>query len=159
MRIDLKKALMFSSLALFAACTDDPKPEEVVTTQGQEDLMKHDQASEFDASSNKIYFAFDKHNVPSQYVGAIDNATQYLKNNPSKQLTVQGHCDSRGSAEYNLVLGNERANAVREYMVRAQADVASRVDAISFGKEMPEVKDAKTNQEHALNRRAVFVAR
>jgi peptidoglycan-associated lipoprotein len=79
----------------------------------------------------------------------------WLKANPRAQVTVEGHCDERGTSEYNLGLGDRRAKAVREYLVAAGVD-GGRIRTISYGKERPFVQ-GHDESAWRWNRRAHFV--
>jgi peptidoglycan-associated lipoprotein len=78
----------------------------------------------------------------------------WLKANPNVRFTVEGHCDERGSEEYNLALGDRRANAVKEYLL-SQGIAASRMSTVSYGEERPVCREA-TEECYAQNRRAHF---
>jgi len=80
---------------------------------------------------------------------------EWLKRNPSVQVLVEGHCDERGTSEYNLALGDRRANAAKEYVASLGVD-GSRLRTVSYGKERP-VCDASTEECWQQNRRAHFV--
>lgn len=81
---------------------------------------------------------------------------EWLRKNPATKVTIEGHCDERGSSEYNLALGERRARATRDYLV-ASGIAANRISTISFGKERP---FALGHDESAWqwNRRAHFAA-
>ena len=78
---------------------------------------------------------------------------KFLNQNPSLRVTIEGHCDERGTREYNLALGDRRASAVRDYLV-AKGINASRLSTISYGKERPSV-GGSNDTSYALNRRSV----
>lgn len=101
-----------------------------------------------------VYFDFDKYNIRGDQRAALDNNAQVLKKFPDAVIKVEGHCDERGTVEYNLALGDKRANAVKEYLVTfgIQAD---RIETISYGKERP-VDPGHNEEAWAKNRRAEF---
>ena len=80
-----------------------------------------------------------------------------LRANPDLKLTIEGHCDSMGTSEYNLALGNRRANTARDYLVSRGID-ASRFTTISYGEERPKA-DNSTPEGRAMNRRAALVVK
>jgi len=89
------------------------------------------------ASSVKdIYFDYDSHDLRSDQQQTIAADAQALNSKPNLKVTIEGHCDERGSTEYNLTLGDERANAVKSALVQAGVN-ASRLNTISYGKEKP----------------------
>ena len=102
-----------------------------------------------------IHFAFDKYNVDSLSQGILKKNVEWLKQNPSAKVQVEGHCDERGTAEYNMALGQRRAKAAYEYMKTLGVD-ASRMSTVSYGKELP-LDPAHNEAAWAKNRRAHFV--
>ncbi len=104
-----------------------------------------------------IFFDFDKSNIRDDARPNLLEDQQWLKANSAAQITIEGHCDERGTAEYNLGLGERRAKAARDYLVAAGID-AKRVKIISFGKERPFVL-GHDEAAWKWNRRAHFVVR
>jgi peptidoglycan-associated lipoprotein len=101
------------------------------------------------------YFDYDKADLRPDARTALSKTADFLKNNPRFKVTVEGHCDERGSTEYNLGLGDRRANAVKQFIVSLGVS-ADRVSVVSFGKEKPfcmESNEACWQQ----NRRGHFV--
>jgi peptidoglycan-associated lipoprotein len=101
------------------------------------------------------YFDYDKADIRADTRAALSKTADFLKNYPRFKVTIEGHCDERGSTEYNLALGVRRANAVKEYIVSLGVS-ADRVSTVSFGKEKPfcmESNEACWQQ----NRRGHFV--
>ncbi|HYL82749.1 MAG TPA: peptidoglycan-associated lipoprotein Pal [Candidatus Angelobacter sp.] len=82
------------------------------------------------------YFDYDKADIRADARDALSKTADYLKSEPSIKVTVEGHCDERGSTEYNLGLGDRRANAVKQYLVSLGVP-ADRISTVSFGKEKP----------------------
>jgi peptidoglycan-associated lipoprotein len=82
------------------------------------------------------YFDYDKADIRPDARAALSKTADFLKNNPRFKVTIEGHCDERGSTEYNLGLGDRRANAVKQYIVSLGVS-ADRVSTVSFGKEKP----------------------
>ncbi|MBM3901630.1 MAG: peptidoglycan-associated lipoprotein Pal [Verrucomicrobia bacterium] len=106
-------------------------------------------------ATDTVYFDFDKSNVKPQYAANIARVADYLKANTSNNLLIEGHCDDRGTEEYNLALGERRALAVRDKLMSLGIS-GDRVTTISYGKEKPAVVD-NTEEAYAKNRRGVFV--
>jgi len=102
-----------------------------------------------------IFFNFDKAVIRDDQKAALNDNVSWLKANPQARILIEGHCDERGTAEYNLALGERRARAAKDYLVGAGI-AADRVSTISYGKERPFVLG---NDESAWkwNRRAHFV--
>ena len=111
-------------------------------------------AHEFSANDNvkDIYFEFDKYDIRPEAARILDANATWLKANSRKLVLIEGHCDERGTAEYNLALGERRAKSTMNYLV-GQGVAASRITVISYGKERP-VCTEKTEACWAKNRRA-----
>ena len=107
------------------------------------------------AGVQDAYFDYDKADIRPDTRAALSKTADFLKSNPRFKATIEGHCDERGSTEYNLALGVRRANAVKEYIVSLGVS-ADRLSTVSFGKEKPfcmESNEACWQQ----NRRGHFV--
>ena len=83
-----------------------------------------------------IYFAFDSWNISPEAAKFLEEGAQWLQAHPGKALMIEGHCDQRGTQDYNLVLGQKRAEAAREYLVHLGVQ-ADRIKIVSYGKERP----------------------
>ena len=106
-----------------AAATTAPPP-----SATEEDL--------FGQTVKDVYFDYDKSDIRSDQQAAIQSDAQFLNQHSNINFTVEGHCDSRGSTEYNLALGDQRASSVKSALVSAGVS-ANRVKTISYGKEKP----------------------
>lgn len=104
---------------------------------------------------NVIYFDTDRFNIDSADAAALQTQAQYLGQYPQISITVEGHADERGTREYNLALGERRANSAKNYLV-SLGIAASRISTISHGKERP-VALGSNEAAWAQNRRAVSV--
>jgi len=99
-----------------------------------------------------VHFDFDRFNLRPEALTILDDAIAKLQSNPDLQVTIEGHCDSIGTIEYNLALGERRANAVRDYLV-TRGIAAMRLRTVSYGEERP-IADNGTAAGRAMNRRA-----
>ncbi len=108
-------------------------------------------------SSHSVYFAFDSSDLDAAAQSILDANAAWLKANADKSITIEGNCDERGSREYNLALGQRRADAVKAYLVDHGVD-ASRISTVSFGEERP-VCHGTGEACWAQNRRADIVVR
>ena len=104
---------------------------------------------------NVIYFDTDRYNIDTADAAALQMQAQYLAQNPSISVTIEGHADERGTREYNLALGERRANAAKNYLVSVGVP-ANRIRTISYGKERP-VALGSNQAAWAQNRRAATV--
>ncbi len=103
----------------------------------------------------EIYFDFDRYDVRADARQILQSNAQWMKNNPSARIEIEGHCDERGTNEYNLALGARRAQSVRDYLVTLGIPV-QRLSTISYGEEIP-VCTEKNEACWQKNRRARFV--
>jgi len=106
-------------------------------------------------SSTTIYFETDRFNVDSQDAAALQAQAQYFARYPQITFTIEGHADERGTREYNLALGEKRANSAKNYLVGLGVD-ANRIAVVSFGKERPAALES-SEAAWAQNRRAASV--
>ncbi|MBI5396056.1 MAG: peptidoglycan-associated lipoprotein Pal [Verrucomicrobia bacterium] len=106
-------------------------------------------------AADTVYFAFDSAVVNPSERSKLDDMAGYMRENPRNVITVEGHCDERGTEEYNRALGERRAQACREYLISAGVD-AARLQTISYGKE--KAADPGHNEEAwSRNRRGEFI--
>lgn len=101
-----------------------------------------------------VRFGYDSAVVPSEYHETLRKNAQFLLEDPTLRAEIEGHCDKRGTNEYNLALGEERARAVASLMVNYGVS-ADRLSTISYGEEIP-VDPAENEAAYAKNRRAHF---
>ncbi len=94
------------------------------------------EAELFSQNVKDVYFDYDKSDIRPDQQGSIQADAQFLGQHPNVNFTIEGHCDERGSTEYNIALGDKRANAVKAALVAAGVN-ASRIKTISYGKEKP----------------------
>lgn len=83
-----------------------------------------------------IHFDFDKYNVKSEYEGVLKTNAEWLQKNKKKAAVIEGHCDERGTAEYNVALGDRRAKSAKSYLSNLGVS-ADRLSTISYGEEKP----------------------
>lgn len=108
----------------------------------------------FDQSVKDVLFDYDKAEIKSDMVSVLMADATWLKANPNVRVTIEGHCDERGSEEYNLGLGDRRANAVKEFLLN-QGIPTGRLSTVSYGEERPVCRD-ETEACFERNRRAHF---
>jgi len=149
---------------LLAACASKPEEKSASTTSGststgstsvtsavipgsQQDLVQN--------VGDRVFFGFDKYDLTPEAQATLERQAAWLKQHPQVTVTVEGHCDERGTREYNLALGERRATAAKNYLVALGID-ANRINTISYGKERPAVSGSN-EEAWAQNRRAVTV--
>jgi peptidoglycan-associated lipoprotein len=104
-----------------------------------------------------VHFDFDRYSLRPEAARALDEAIRALQENPGLRITIEGHTCNIGSAEYNLALGERRANAVRAYLSSRGAG-ADRLQTVSYGEERPKFDNSR-EETRRLNRRAALVVR
>ncbi len=103
------------------------------------------------------FYDFDSFALRDDAKAALDKDAKLMRDNSDVAITIEGHCDERGTVEYNLALGEKRAGAARDYLVNAGVD-ASRIQTVSYGKERP-FAEGHDETAWAQNRRGHFVLR
>lgn len=101
-----------------------------------------------------VYFGFDEYSVAAKYQGMLEANADFLKENGNREVVVEGHTDERGSREYNVALGEKRANAVRDILLSYGVS-SGQVETVSYGEERPAVEGSGENV-WSQNRRAVI---
>lgn len=104
---------------------------------------------------NVVYFDTDKFDIDATDAAALRSQATWLQRYPAKRATIEGHCDERGTRDYNIALGERRANAAKNYLISVGID-ASRLQTVSYGKERP-VALGSNEQAWAQNRRAATI--
>jgi peptidoglycan-associated lipoprotein len=104
-----------------------------------------------------IHFDFDRYDIRPGDAKVLDTNAQWLRSNPNHLLLIEGHCDERGTNEYNLALGERRAKSAMNYLV-SQGVQASRITIISYGEERPACTE-KNEECWSRNRRAHFLVK
>jgi peptidoglycan-associated lipoprotein len=157
----------FALIAMLSACGGNEKPATTtgagtgeatgqpvpgvtstqVTPGSQEDLVAN--------FGDRIFFEFDKADLSADARAQVEKWASFLKKYPQDTVTIEGHCDERGTREYNLALGERRASAAKKYLLALGID-PKRVATISYGKERPAVVGSNESA-WAQNRRDVMV--
>jgi len=106
-------------------------------------------------SSDRIFFDLDQYNVDAQDQTTLQSQAQWLARYPAVRVTLEGHADERGTRDYNIALGERRANAAKNYLASLGVD-SNRIQVISYGKERPAALGSN-EEAWAQNRRAVTV--
>lgn len=139
-------------------CAEDKKPEEVVQPAPAEQPATPPETAPAASAAEvtqPVYFAFDDYSLNSEGQGQLNKLGEFLKSSASAVVQIEGHCDERGSVEYNLALGQRRAQSAKNYLVQLGID-ASRLPTMSYGEEKPAV-EGHDESAWAKNRRDEFV--
>ena len=158
---------LFAALFLVAACetateettdtssTGATTPTTTTTTSQPAPIQTSDQEDLLINVGDRVFFDYDKSDLKPEAQETLQKLADWMAGRPNVTITVEGHCDERGTREYNLALGERRANAVSDYLV-ALGVSQGRVQTISYGKERPAVLGSSEGA-WAQNRRGVFV--
>jgi peptidoglycan-associated lipoprotein len=134
---------------------------QLLASRGEDIPIKESPAIEFTEPSAEdkgilkpVYFDYDKSNIRPEYQPVLEGIAKWMGKKTDRQVLIEGHCDERGTDEYNLALGERRALSVRRYLV-ALGVASERLHTISYGEEKPAVPGS-TEAAWAKNRRAEF---
>ena len=151
-------SLFFAGILLISGCETTGGSSSSGSTPGYEygdSKQVNLQAYLQNEIGDRIYFETDKHNISSASAFVLEAQANWLKSTQGFQLLIEGHCDERGTREYNLALGERRGNSVKEFLSSLGVD-PGRLTVISYGKERP-AAEGSTSESWAENRRAVLV--
>jgi peptidoglycan-associated lipoprotein len=157
------KLVVLSGVLMLAGCETKPKPtvDNGPPPPAQQETQAAPTSSIIPGSAedlrvnvgDTVHFDYDKYEVLEADRAVLQRQAAWLGKYPSVRVTIEGHCDERGTREYNLALGARRANAVKEYLVSLGVS-AGRVETISYGKERPMCTESNESC-YAQNRRGV----
>jgi peptidoglycan-associated lipoprotein len=162
-----KLTFAFAALALVVGCKGKQTKSDVestpITTPTAEGAIDSTPMS-FDTSGSDsgkipgletVHFEYDKSSITAENKKILQGNADWIKKNSTYKVQIEGHCDARGTIEYNLALGERRANAVKAYLASLGVPTA-RMSVISYGKEKP-VEQGDSEAVNAKNRRANFL--
>ncbi|NOQ76609.1 MAG: peptidoglycan-associated lipoprotein Pal, partial [Methylococcaceae bacterium] len=126
-------------------------------SEGIDALMQSPEFSDPNSplSTRTIYFEYDSSQVKNEFVPILEAHANYLMANPSQRITLEGHSDERGTREYNIALGEQRAKSVFK-ILQLIGVMTNQMDIVSYGEEKP-VASGHTDESFALNRRVEVV--
>jgi peptidoglycan-associated lipoprotein len=130
-----------------------PAPAPVVTPAPMAPEVNKAAEAKKAIEADNIYFDFDKYNLKPEAIKVLDTKVALMRENSMMKVQIEGNCDERGSNEYNLALGDRRANAAKSYMVKAGV-AENRLSTISYGEERPVCREhtetcwAKNRNDH-----------
>lgn len=150
----IQKAGLLISVALIAsACMKKSKtPDLSYSEEGTENKLMNHFIQEV---GNKVHFGFNKSELSSEAQAHLDRQAEFVKAHGKLQLIIEGYCDERGTEEYNIALGERRADAVKCYLSKKGID-PQQIEIVSYGKEKPEVEE-HNEAAWAKNRRALTI--
>jgi peptidoglycan-associated lipoprotein len=151
----LKALSAFAAIALLAACESTPDTSGANTGAGAGGPRPGSQEDLVASAGDRVFFDFDSSALRGDARSTLDRQGQWMATNGAVRVTIEGHTDERGTREYNLALGQRRANATRDYL-QARGVAGARMSTISYGKDRPAAVGSN-EQAWAQNRRAVTV--
>lgn len=159
MNLLVKSIAVLSAVFLLSACDTNPSGTATDNGAGMNNFSNNGSMGSLDAEGkvgDRVFFELDSSQLDNEAQATLSKQAEWLKSNANVKLTVEGHCDERGTREYNIALGERRATAVKKFLVGLGIP-SNRISTISYGKERPAIigsDDASWSQ----NRRAVSVA-
>jgi peptidoglycan-associated lipoprotein len=161
-----KIVMAISAALLLAACSTKPADTGGATTGGSNSTSTTTSSVPQAAApgspedfvqnvGDRVFFGFDQYDLTAEAQAELQKQATWLKTYPQYRFVIEGHCDERGTREYNLALGERRATAVKNYLVALGID-QTRMQTISYGKERPAVLGSN-EAAWAQNRRGVVV--
>ena len=164
MKKNKKLLISYSLVGLFiASCSSIQVTEEAVYEDSIQSIEVSSNRSSLEVPSSSravvanatVYFEFDKYNLSTRSIQALKSISDLMSENPSIEITIAGHADERGTREYNLALGERRANAAKDYLMTYGVS-SDRIKVLSYGKERP-VDSGSNPLSWSKNRRSVTV--
>lgn len=157
--------VLLASMLMFACSSSDDTQSETMTETVEPTTTETVEPMETEEEKQRrlnaemreartVYFDFDESTVKAQYQDLLQAHAWYLSRNPGVQVTVEGHCDERGTPEYNLALGERRSNSVKDILISYGVS-SSQIRTVSYGEEKP-VNPAHNENAWEQNRRAVL---
>ena len=149
----LAKLLLVAPVLALAACSSSDNDANATNGANAGQQFGGYSVEDLQQRYNTVYFGFDKYNIEGEYAQLLDAHAAYLTATPAAKVLVEGNTDERGTPEYNIALGQRRADAVKSYLA---AKGANNVSTVSYGEEKPAVL-GHDEAAYSKNRRAVLV--
>lgn len=147
--------LVTAAVAMLAACSTTVKDE---NADDQLSSASRGQMDELEKRvGDRVFFEFDSSTISAESQEVLKKQAVFMSQNPDLKFAIEGHCDERGTREYNMALGERRANAAKQYLVSLGIE-SSRLQTVSYGKERPAVLGSN-DWAWSQNRRSVTVPR
>ncbi|MDR2158355.1 MAG: OmpA family protein [Holosporaceae bacterium] len=144
-------------LALLAACECDTSRDDSNKIEVVEDESLRGTAADFIANAgDRVFYAFDKSNLSPEAEATLSRQVDWLKQHESRKVLIEGHCDERGTREYNLGLGERRADSAARFLVNHGIS-GDRVRTISYGKDRPIAAQGSQEEIYRMNRVSISV--
>ncbi|MDD7568383.1 MAG: peptidoglycan-associated lipoprotein Pal [[Actinobacillus] rossii] len=148
----LAKLLLVAPVLALAACSSSDNDANATNGANAGQQFGGYSVEDLQQRYNTVYFGFDKFNIEGEFTQVLDAHAAYLTATPAAKVLVEGNTDERGTPEYNIALGQRRADAVKSYLA---AKGANNVSTVSYGEEKPAVL-GHDEAAYSKNRRAVL---
>ncbi|MDR2766097.1 MAG: OmpA family protein [Holosporaceae bacterium] len=150
-----KRLVSLAVLVLLVACECDDKAKGSVAVVEDEGLSGS--AADFIANAgDRVFYAFDKSNLAPEAEATLTRQVEWLKTHGERKVLIEGHCDERGTREYNLGLGERRADAAAKFLIEKGVE-GGRVRTISYGKDRQIAAQGSQEEVYRMNRVAISV--
>ncbi|MDR1236565.1 MAG: OmpA family protein [Holosporaceae bacterium] len=159
---EIERVIFLAGLAFLTACECDSGRKERVDVSGSrvevvEDETLRGTAADFIANAgDRVFFGFDKSNLSPEAEATLSRQIEWLKQHESRKALIEGHCDERGTREYNLGLGERRADSAARFLLDHGVS-GDRVRTVSYGKDRPIAAQGTPEEIHRMNRVAISV--
>ena len=152
----LKAFCLLAAVLILPACSSTADTSGTNSTAAGDTSIRAGSQQDLNAKAgDRVFFAYDRSDITPEGRATLEKQASWMKTNASVTVTVEGHCDERGTREYNLALGERRANAVRDYLGSLGVG-PNRMRTVSYGKERPAVVGSN-EAAWSQNRRGVLV--
>jgi len=137
------------------AAEAEKAPEPGYVPSDEDSFIEQQMDAEAEQTLVAVYFAFDSYDLRREEIGKLEKVGAFLTKHTSVRVLAEGHCDERGSNEYNMGLGENRARSVKDWL-SAYGISPNRIESSSYGEEAPALPNCATRECHANNRRVVW---
>ncbi|MDR0677359.1 MAG: OmpA family protein [Holosporaceae bacterium] len=143
-------------LAFLVGCESDSDKKSEKVEVIEDESLKGTAADFIANAGDRVFFAYDKSNVSPESEATLTRQAEWLKHHESRKVLIEGHCDERGTREYNLGLGERRADAVAKFLVD-HGIAGDRVRTVSYGKDKPIAAQGTPEEVYRMNRVGISV--
>ncbi|MDR2645901.1 MAG: OmpA family protein [Holosporaceae bacterium] len=151
----IRNSILVAGLAFLVGCECEKAKEKDIEIV--DDGALRGTAADFIANAgDRVFYAFDKSNLSPEAEATLQRQVEWLKQHEARKLLIEGHCDERGTREYNLGLGERRADAAARFLVDHGIS-GDRIRTVSYGKDRPIAAQGSPEEIHRMNRVSIAV--
>ncbi|MDR0678388.1 MAG: OmpA family protein [Holosporaceae bacterium] len=151
-----KNLISLVGLAFLVACECDTSSSDKGLEVVEDETLRGTAADFIANAGDRVFYQFDKSNLSQEAVATLGRQADWLKQHESRKVLIEGHCDERGTREYNLGLGERRADSAARFLIN-QGINADRIRTISYGKDRPIAANGSQEEIYRMNRVAISV--